>query len=40
MAGPSTYGMFSFLKKNGYVDGPAVNKWHVFDSKNLNVKIW
>ena len=25
MAEPSTYDMFAFLKKNGYVDGSAVN---------------
>ena len=30
MAEPSTYDMFAFLKKNGYVDGWAVNIWHVF----------
>jgi hypothetical protein len=25
MAEPSTYDMFALLKKNGYVDGSAVN---------------
>ena len=40
MAEPSTYDMFVLLKKNGYVDGWAVNIWHVFVSKYLYFKMW
>ena len=40
MAEPSTYDMFALLKKNGYVDGWAVNIWHVFVSKHFYFKIW
>ena len=40
MAESSTYVMFAFLKKNRYIDGWAVNIWHVFVSKYINFKIW